>query len=139
LGQNVERKLIFTLREGVSTQSVKPSSKEAIDSDDASTQSVTKPINQPSNQTSGDGDKRETGDNSVNNLTDVSKEDPGFQKFKSGMKKRTCCLCGRSFAYDLTPYYGKDKTGFICATCHMEGPPAEPEAANPQTTLEAGA
>ena len=139
LGQNVERKLIFTLREGVSTQSVKPSSKVAIDSDDASTQSVTKPINQPSNQTSGDGDKRETGDNSVNNLTDVSKEDPGFQKFKSGMKKRTCCLCGRSFAYDLTPYYGKDKTGFICATCHMEGPPAEPEAANPQTTLEAGA
>ncbi len=61
----------------------------------------------------------------------------GFQKFKAGMKKRTCCLCGRTFPYDLTPYFNKDKTGFICATCHMEGPPAELEEANPQTTLEA--
>lgn len=67
----------------------------------------------------------------------AAKDDPKFQKFKSGMKKRTCCLCGRSFAYPLTPYYGKDRTGYICATCHMEGPPAEPEKADSQTKLEA--
>ncbi len=139
LGQNAERSLKSSLREGVSTQSVIPSPKGAHDSGDASTQSVTKPINQPSNQTSGDGDKRETGDNSVNNLIDVSKEDPGFHKFKGRMKKRTCCLCGRSFAYDLTPYFNKEKSGFICATCHMEGPPSEPEKVDSQTKLEAGA
>ncbi|MCK9404983.1 MAG: YfjI family protein [Methanothrix sp.] len=66
-------------------------------------------------------------------------DDPGFRKFKGRMKKRTCCFCGRQFAYDLTPYYGKDQTGYICATCHMEGPPSEPEKVDSQTKLEAGA
>lgn len=70
---------------------------------------------------------------------DVDKDDPGFQKFKAGIKKRTCCLCGRKFPYPLTPYFNKGQSGFICATCHMEGPPSEPEKANPQTKLEAGA
>jgi len=65
------------------------------------------------------------------------KEDPDFQRFKSGMKKRTCCLCGRSFPYDLTPYFNKGQSGFICATCHMEGPPSEPEKVDSQTKLEA--
>ena len=62
-------------------------------------------------------------------------EDPGFQRFKAGMSKRCCCLCGRSFPYDLTPYYGKDRTGYICATCHMEGPSVEPEKSDSQTKL----
>jgi hypothetical protein len=68
-------------------------------------------------------------------------EDPGFQKFKVGMKKRTCCLCGRSFPYDLTPYFNEGKSGYICSTCHMQGPPPvpqEPEKADSQTKLEAG-
>ena len=64
-------------------------------------------------------------------------DDHGFQKFKGKMKKRTCCLCGRSFPYDLTPYFNKGQSGFICATCHMEGPPAEPVKADSQTKLEA--
>lgn len=68
-----------------------------------------------------------------------TKEDPGFQRFKSGMKKRTCCLCGRSFPYDLTPYFNKGQSGYICTTCLMEGPPAEPAKADSQTKLEAGA
>lgn len=67
----------------------------------------------------------------------AAKEDSGFKKFKGGIKKRTCCLCGRSFPHDLTPYFNKGQSGFICATCHMQGPPPEPEKANPQTTLEA--
>ncbi|OPY57388.1 MAG: hypothetical protein A4E49_00053 [Methanosaeta sp. PtaU1.Bin112] len=66
-------------------------------------------------------------------------EDPGFQRFKAGMSKRRCCLCGRSFPYDLTPYFNKGQSGFICATCHMEGPPSEPEKVDSQTKLEAGA
>lgn len=61
--------------------------------------------------------------------------DPGFQRFKAGMSKRCCRLCGRSFPYDLTPYYGKDRTGYICATCHMEGPSVEPEKSDSQTKL----
>ncbi len=61
--------------------------------------------------------------------------DPGLQKFKAGMAKRQCCLCGRSFPYDLTPYVGGDKRGYICATCHMTGPPPEPAKADSQTKL----
>jgi len=66
-------------------------------------------------------------------------EDPGFQRFKARISKHQCCLCGRSFPYPLTPYYGKDRTGYICTTCHMEGPPSEPEKVDSQTKLEAGA
>lgn len=62
-------------------------------------------------------------------------EDPGFQRFKARISKHQCCLCGRSFPYPLTPYYGKDRTGYICATCHMEGPPAEPIKADSQCRL----
>lgn len=64
--------------------------------------------------------------------------DPGLQKFKAGMKKRQCCLCGRTFPYDLTPYVGDGKRGYICVTCHMTGPPPEPEKADSQTKLEDG-
>ena len=70
---------------------------------------------------------------------DVDKEDPGFKKFKANMKKRTCCLCGRSFPYPLTFHANGDKSGYECTTCLMHGPPPEPEKANPQTKLEAGA
>lgn len=70
--------------------------------------------------------------------TDIKKTtDPGFVKFKAGMAKRKCCLCGRSFPYDLTPYVGGGKRGYICATCHMNGPPPEPAKADSQTKLEA--
>jgi len=65
-------------------------------------------------------------------------DDPGFVKFKAGMAKRQCCLCGRSFPYDLTPYVGGGKRGYICATCHMHGPPPVPAKADDQTRLEAG-
>ena len=54
-------------------------------------------------------------------------DNPGIQKFKAGMKKRTCCLCGRSFPYDLTPYFNEGKSGYICSTCHMQGPPPVPQ------------
>jgi|GEM_PF-4295301 len=67
----------------------------------------------------------------------AKKEDPGFQKFRGKMKKRTCCLCGRTFPYDLTYHANGDKSGYECTTCLMHGPPPEPEKANPQTKLEA--
>ena len=66
------------------------------------------------------------------------RKDPGFAKFKAGMAKRKCCLCGRTFSYDLTSYYNNGVSGYICATCHMQGPPPEPEKADSQTKLEAG-
>jgi P4 family phage/plasmid primase-like protien len=64
---------------------------------------------------------------------------PGLQKFKAGMKKRTCCLCGRSFPYDLTPYFANGVSGYICVSCHMGGaPPEQPKAeAQTQKRLEA--
>lgn len=66
-------------------------------------------------------------------------DDHGFQKFKGKMAKHQCCLCGRSFPYPLTPYFNKGQSGYICTTCHMEGPPPELEKADSQTKLEAGA
>jgi hypothetical protein len=58
-----------------------------------------------------------------------------------GMKKRVCCLCGHKSTFDLTPYSNPAKgiNGYICVRCHMEGPPSEPEKADSQTKLEAGA
>lgn len=67
--------------------------------------------------------------------TNKESEDPGFQKFKAGMAKRLCCLCGRKFPYDLTPYFNEGKSGYICVTCHMEGPPPAPVNPDSQTTL----
>jgi hypothetical protein len=64
------------------------------------------------------------------------KEDPGFQKFKAGMKKRKCVLCGRTLPYDLTWHSNGDKSGYECTTCMMHGPPSEPAKADPQTKLE---
>ena len=69
---------------------------------------------------------------------------PEIDRIRAGHQKhvarrRTCCLCGRSFSYDLSPYFNKGQSGFICATCHMEGPPSEPEKVDSQTKLEAGA
>ncbi len=63
-------------------------------------------------------------------------ESSGLQKFKASMAKRQCCLCGRSFPYNLTPYVGGGKRGYICATCHMQGPPSDPTKADSQTKLE---
>jgi hypothetical protein len=61
---------------------------------------------------------------------------PGFQKFKAGMKKRTCCLCGRAFPYDLTPYFNNGQSGYICVSCHMGGKPPEPVNADSHTQTE---
>lgn len=61
---------------------------------------------------------------------------PGLEKFKAGMTKRQCCLCGRSFPYDLTPYFNNGQSGYICSTCHMNGPPPAPAKADPQTKLD---
>jgi len=56
------------------------------------------------------------------------RNDPGFQAFKERMSRRKCILCGRSFPYDLTRYDNRDVHGYICATCHMQGPPPKLEA-----------
>jgi len=58
----------------------------------------------------------------------TTQDDPGFKQFKERMSRRKCILCGRSFPYDLTPYFEKGISGYICTTCHMEGTPVEPEA-----------
>jgi hypothetical protein len=57
----------------------------------------------------------------------------GLLEFKSGMKKRICLMCGQHFSYDLGIHYNG---GYICARCHREGPPPEPEKADSQTKLE---
>jgi DNA repair photolyase len=57
---------------------------------------------------------------------------PGFEAFKVGMAKRKCCLCGRSFPYDLTWHSNGDKSGYECTSCMMYGAPPKPD---PQTTL----
>jgi hypothetical protein len=62
-------------------------------------------------------------------------DDPGFQKFKAGMKKRHCLKCGRDFNYDLIPYYNNGESGYICASCSM-GQTEQPIKANPQTKLD---
>lgn len=61
------------------------------------------------------------------------KENPNFQKFKAGIAKHHCCLCGRNFSYDLTPYYANGERGYICSTCHMQGPPSPPIKVDTQT------
>jgi putative DNA primase/helicase len=82
------------------------------------------------NKNSNSDDQRDTSSQKSN--------DPGLQKFKAAMMKRQCCLCGRTFPYDLTPYVGGGKRGYICVTCHMTGPPPDPEKADSQKTLEDG-
>jgi P4 family phage/plasmid primase-like protien len=90
-------------------------------------------------------DGQETSKQNKNSNSDDHKDtssqkanDPGLQKFKAAMMKRQCCLCGRTFPYDLTPYVGGGKRGYICVTCHMTGPPPDPEKADSQKTLEDG-
>jgi hypothetical protein len=69
----------------------------------------------------------------IDRKTPAYKEDPGFANFKVGMAKRKCYLCGRTFPYDLTPYYDKGASVHICVSCHMGGKPPEPAKADPQT------
>jgi len=66
---------------------------------------------------------------------DASKEDPGLQKFKAGIKKRHCSLCGRTFPHDLTPYFNEGKSSYICVSCHMGGAPVEQPKADAQARL----
>ncbi|MFA6373803.1 MAG: DUF3987 domain-containing protein [Methanothrix sp.] len=65
---------------------------------------------------------------------DAPKEDPGLQRFKSGMKKRHCLMCGRNFSYDLGIHY---KDGYICQACQSGQEPAPEGSAkpNPQKRL----
>ncbi|HON36338.1 MAG TPA: hypothetical protein PLY52_08540 [Methanothrix sp.] len=63
-----------------------------------------------------------------------SKDDSGLAKFKVGMKKRHCLMCGRDFSYDLGIHY---QDGYICQACQSgRGPtPEETAKPNPQKTL----
>jgi hypothetical protein len=61
------------------------------------------------------------------------------ERFKFNVQtrsKNTCCLCGRSFPYDLTPYFANGVSGYICVSCHMGGAPPEQPKAEAQTRLE---
>jgi phage/plasmid-associated DNA primase len=81
-------------------------------------------------------DESSSGDPSVDTpIGGTCKHDPDFEKFKAGMAKRKCCLCGRTFPYDLTPYFNNGLRGHICSTCHMQGPPPEPAKPDSQTKL----
>ena len=66
----------------------------------------------------------------------IKEDDPGLQAFKAGMKKRTCCLCRKSFSHDLTSYYNNGQSGYVCASCHIYGQPPEPATADSQTRLD---
>jgi putative DNA primase/helicase len=61
-----------------------------------------------------------------------NEEGPGFQKFKTGMKKRHCLLCGLNFSYDLGVHF---QGGYICEPCRRDGPPPEPAKADSQKKL----
>jgi len=65
----------------------------------------------------------------------VAANDPGFTKFKEKMSRRACVLCGRHFSYDLTRYDDKDVHGYVCTTCHMQGPPPVPESTKQEKLL----
>ncbi len=60
-------------------------------------------------------------------------DNPGFQKFKAGMKKRHCLMCGQNFSYDLGIHW---QGGYICTRCHREGPPPEPTKPDSQSKLD---
>jgi putative DNA primase/helicase len=67
--------------------------------------------------------------------TPKTEDKAGFEKFKRNMAKRKCCLCGRTFPYDLTPYYNNGVSSYICTSCHMHGQPSEPQKADAQVKL----
>jgi hypothetical protein len=69
-------------------------------------------------------------------VSHAGKDDPGVSQFKTSMAKRRCCLCGRSFLYDLTPYFNNGQRGYICGNCHIQGPPPAPEKADSQTQIQ---
>lgn len=73
-------------------------------------------------------------DEPTSTTTKKESEDPGFEKFKQGMKKRHCLMCERHFSYDLGIHY---LNGYICQACQSgQGPVLEKSAKhNPQKTL----
>ena len=73
-----------------------------------------------------------TANRNGNGSSPAPKDDPGFQKFRTGMKKRLCLMCGEHFSYDLGIQW---QDGYICARCHREGPPPAPVKPDSQTTL----
>lgn len=52
-----------------------------------------------------------------------AKEDSDLQRFKAGMKKRHCLMCGQNFSYDLGVHF---QGGYICEPCRRDGPPSGP-------------
>jgi hypothetical protein len=72
-------------------------------------------------------------------VSQARKDDPGLSQFKAAMAKRKCHLCGIVSPHDLTWHFNGDKSGYECASCQIYGPPAPPQPADSQTTLEAGA
>lgn len=88
----------------------------------------------------GDRSGEEDGPKTPKQDKNSNSDDPGLQKFKAGMAKRQCCLCGRTSPYDLViSYSGNGQHGRICESCRRDGPPPEPTKADSQTRLEAGA
>jgi len=86
-----------------------------------------------------EGDGREASKQNKNSNPNRHKDgspqkpnDPGFAEFKAGMAKRHCALCGEDFSYDLGIHW---QGGYICARCHREGPPPDPENPNTQQRL----
>jgi len=41
----------------------------------------------------------------IDRPTPAHKENPGFEKFKAGMAKRHCLMCGQNFSYNLRIHY----------------------------------
>ena len=58
--------------------------------------------------------------------------DPGRERFKAGMAKRHCLVCGRNFSYDLGIHY---LDGYICQACQSGQGPEEIAKPNPQKKL----
>lgn len=65
-------------------------------------------------------------------MIDSPTPDPGRQRFKAGMAKRHCLVCGRNFSYDLGIHY---LDGYICQTCQSGQGPEEAAKPNTQKTL----
>ncbi len=79
-----------------------------------------------------DVDERNDSSSGPRPRKDAPKDDPGLQRFKAGMKKRHCSMCGRNIPYDLGIHY---KDGYICQACQSGQGPEEIAKQNPQETL----
>ncbi|MGV8050786.1 MAG: hypothetical protein AB2L21_10695 [Anaerolineaceae bacterium] len=70
------------------------------------------------------------------NQPTLTKDNPGFAKFKSAMAKRHCSVCGQTFNYDLVPYYDGKVGSYRCFECAMKSLSSSPAKTDPQTAEE---